>query len=199
MPRSRLTAPWPARALLVGAGRPDPGASSAVSRLRAGRKLCSALGSRRGAKNRNGDAGRIGLFGSSSGGHVAELLALRPDDARYHAIPLDEAPGLKASMDYVMTRSPISNTFARFQTAQAGKVDSMIKSNQTFFVPWEAVHEANPQEILDRREKVALKPFLIMQGALDSNMPARFPDQIRSKLSGGGRFLRLHDFRRVRA
>src|SRR5581483_8320648 len=39
------------------------------------------------AKTWNGDASRIGLFGSSSGGHVAELLALRPHDARYNAIP----------------------------------------------------------------------------------------------------------------
>jgi len=67
-------------------------------------------------------------------------------------------------------RSPISNTFARFETAQAGKVESMIKNNTTFFVPWETIHESNPQEILDRKEKVALKPFLIMQGVLDNNM-----------------------------
>ena len=31
------------------------------------------------AKTWNGDASRIGVFGSSSGGHVAELLALRPE------------------------------------------------------------------------------------------------------------------------
>ena len=28
----------------------------------------------------NGDASRIGIYGSSSGGHVAELLAMRPRD-----------------------------------------------------------------------------------------------------------------------
>ena len=122
------------------------------------------------ATNWNGDGSRIGLFGSSSGGHVAELLALRPDDARYNAIPFTEAPGLKASMDYVMMRSPISNTFARFENAQAHKVDSMVKNNETFFTPWESIHESNPQEILDRKEKVTLRPFLIMQGALDTNM-----------------------------
>lgn len=126
------------------------------------------------AKAWNGDAGRIGVFGSSSGGHVAELLALRPNDPRYNAIPLAEAPGITASLDYVMTRSPISNTFARYQNAVARKVDSMVKSNTTFFVPWESIHEANPQEILDRKEKVGLKPFLIMQGALDTNMLPEF-------------------------
>src|SRR5262245_48854508 len=31
----------------------------------------------------NGDATRVGVYGSSSGGHVAELLAMRPHDPRY--------------------------------------------------------------------------------------------------------------------
>ena len=81
-------------------------------------------------------------------------------------------------------RSPISNTIARFENAQAHKVDSMIKNNKAFFVPWEAIHESNPQEILDRKERVTLRPFLIMQGALDDNMlPAfqtKFVDSFRA-------------------
>jgi acetyl esterase len=137
------------------------------------------------AKTWNGDATRIGLFGSSSGGHVAELLALRPNDARYNAIPF--AGGLTASMDYVLMRSPISNTFARFENAQARKVDGMIKSNETFFVPWESIHESNPQEILDRKEHVTLKPFLIMQGALDINMLPAFQTKfVQSYRAAGG-------------
>ena len=137
------------------------------------------------AKTWGGDASRIGVFGSSSGGHVAELLALRPGDARYNAIPF--AGGLSAQVDYVLMRSPISNTFARFENAQAHKVDAMIKNNQTFFVPWDTIHEANPQEILDRKEKVTLKPFLIMQGALDSNMLPAFQTKfVESYRAAGG-------------
>ncbi len=137
------------------------------------------------AKTWNGDATTTGLFGSSSGGHVAELLALRPNDARYNAIAF--AGGVTAQADYVLMRSPISNTFARFENAQAHKVDAMIKNNQTFFVPWESIHEANPQEILDRKESVALKPFLIMQGALDSNMLPAFQTKfVQSYRAAGG-------------
>src|SRR5213078_4108734 len=33
----------------------------------------------------NGDTARIGVYASSSGVHVAELLAMRPRDARYSA------------------------------------------------------------------------------------------------------------------
>ena len=139
------------------------------------------------AKSWNGDASRIGVFGSSSGGHVAELLALRPNDARYDAIPLAEAPGITASVDYVLMRSPISNTFARFENAQARKDEGMIRNNKTFFVPWESIHESNPQEILDRKENVTLKPFLIMQGALDNNMLAAFQTKfVQTYRAAGG-------------
>src|SRR5882762_4303644 len=66
----------------------------------------------------NGDSSKIGVFGSSSGGHVAELLGMRPRDARYNAIPLPSAPNVDATVAYVATRSPISNTYARFQNAE---------------------------------------------------------------------------------
>ncbi len=118
----------------------------------------------------NGDASRIGIYGSSSGGHVAELLGMRPNDARYNAIPLPQAPNVDATVAWVATRSPISNTFARFQNAEAHKRDNMMKNNKTFFNPWESIHEGNPQEILERREKIGMVPLLIMQGALDDNV-----------------------------
>jgi acetyl esterase/lipase len=135
----------------------------------------------------NGDASRIGIYGSSSGGHVAELLALRPRDPRYNAIPLPEAPHLDASVAWVATRSPISNTFARYQNAERHKRENMIKNNTTFFVPWETIHESNPQEILDRKEKVTLVPLLIMQGALDDNVLPAFQEKFAAvyKAAGG--------------
>ena len=46
----------------------------------------------------------------------------------------------------------------------------MVNNHRTFFVPWETIHESNPQEILERHEPVRLVPFLIMQGALDDNV-----------------------------
>jgi acetyl esterase len=117
-----------------------------------------------------GEPSMIGIYGSSSGGHVAELLAMRPKDPRYNAIPLPQAPNIGATVAYVATRSPISNTYARFLNAEEKKRDNMIKNNKTYFVPWETIHEANPQEILERREPVTLVPLLIMQGALDDNV-----------------------------
>jgi len=122
----------------------------------------------------NGDTSKIGIYASSSGGHVAELLAMRPRDPRYNSIPL--APSLAAVLDvdatvaWVAMRSPISNTFARYENAERRHNEGMVKNNKVFFSPWQTIHESNPQEILEREEKVTLVPFLIMQGALDDNV-----------------------------
>jgi len=118
----------------------------------------------------NGDPAQIGVYGSSSGGHVAQLLAMRARDARYNAIALPAAPRLDATVAYVATRSPISDTWARFQQAERMKREGMIENNRIYFNPWETIHEGNPQEILERRELVSLVPMLIMQGALDDNV-----------------------------
>jgi acetyl esterase/lipase len=118
----------------------------------------------------NGDASRIGVYGSSSGGHVAELLGMRPRDDRYNAITLAGAPNVDATIAYAAMRSPISDTFARFKNAENRKRDSMVKNNQLFFNPWDTIHESNPQEILERHEKITFVPFLIMGGALDDNV-----------------------------
>ena len=122
------------------------------------------------AANWNGDPSKIGIYASSSGGHVGELLAMRPRDPRYNSIPLAGAPNVDATVAYVATRSPVSNTFARYENAERRRNESMMKNNKVFFNPWETIHEGNPQEILEREEKVILVPLLIMQGALDDNV-----------------------------
>jgi acetyl esterase len=118
----------------------------------------------------NGDPSRVGVYGSSSGGHVAELLAMRPHDPRYTAIPLPAAPGLDATVAYVATRSPVSDPYARFQQAETMKREGMIENSRIYFNPWDTIYEGNPQRILERREPVKLVPLLIMQGALDDNV-----------------------------
>jgi acetyl esterase/lipase len=139
------------------------------------------------AQTWNGDTAKIGVYGSSSGGHVAELLAMRPRDRRYNAIALAGAPNIDATVAYIATRSPISNTFARYENAERRSNASMVKNNKTFFVPWETIHEANPQEILEREEKVVVVPFLIMQGALDDNVLPQVQEEfVKTYRAAGG-------------
>ena len=140
----------------------------------------------------NGDASRLGVYGSSSGGHVAELLALRPHDPRYGAIALAGAPDgadppVDASVAWVAMRSPPSNTVARYENAERRQNASMIQSNRMFFSPWETIREANPQEIIERGEPASLVPLLIMQGALDDNvLPAMQEKFVAAYRAAGG-------------
>jgi acetyl esterase/lipase len=142
----------------------------------------------------NGDPSKIGIYGSSSGGHVAELLGMRPRDPRYNAIPLPEAPGVDATVAYIATRSPISNTFARYQNAVDKKREPMIANNKTFFNPWDTIHEANPQEILERHERVTLVPLLIMQGALDDNVLPAVQEKFAATYNAAGGKCDFHVF-----
>jgi acetyl esterase/lipase len=118
----------------------------------------------------NGDGSAIGVIGSSTGGHIAELLGMRPRDARYNAIPLPGPAKVDPTIAYIATRSPISDPYARYQQAERMKRDQMIEATRTFFNPWETIFDGNPQLILERREATALPPLLIMQGALDDNV-----------------------------
>jgi acetyl esterase/lipase len=122
------------------------------------------------AANFNGNPATLGMIGSSTGGHIAELVMMRPRDARYGAISLPQAPSLDASVLWVAARSPISDPWARYQQAQKMKRDNLIKASHAWFVPWETIHEANPQEMLERKEALTLRPMLIMQGELDDNV-----------------------------
>lgn len=119
----------------------------------------------------NGDASKIGLFGSSSGGHISELLMMRPNDPRYNAFPLEGHPEINAEIDYVIGRSPASDTVAMYDAVVHGQNTGMQAKLKNFFIPWEAIHEANPREILERGEKVTLKPLMVLQGAIDDNAP----------------------------
>jgi acetyl esterase/lipase len=142
----------------------------------------------------NGEPTRIGVYGSSSGGHVAELLGMRPRDARYNVIPLTEAPQLDATVAYIAMRSPISDPFARFQNAERLKREPMMKNHTIFFKPWETIYEGNPQQILDRHEKVALVPLLIMQGALDDNVLPAVQERFATTYKAAGGSCRLEVF-----
>jgi acetyl esterase/lipase len=134
----------------------------------------------------NGDGSRIGIYGSSSGGHVAELLAMRPNDPRYGAIPLQGA-NVDATVAWVATRSPISDPFARYVNAKRRKRENMINNHHKFFIPWETIHESNPQQILDRKERVELVPLLIMQGGLDDNVLPEMQEKfVRTYRAAGG-------------
>jgi acetyl esterase len=141
-----------------------------------------------------GDPSTVGILGSSTGGHIGELVGMKPRDPKYAAIPLKEAPNLDASVTYVAARSPISDPFARFQQAEKMNRTEMINNTKTYWVPWETIYEGNPQQILDRRETVSLPPLLIMQGSLDDNVLPSLQEKFAASYRAAGGECQLEIF-----
>lgn len=139
-----------------------------------------------------GDPATLGALGSSSGGHVIELCAMRPRDPRYNAHPLPAAPD--ATLAYVATRSPIPDPYARFRQAETMKRAEMVQKSRTYFNPWETIFEGNPQQILDRGEPVTLPPLLIMQGDLDDNVLPALQEKFAASYRAAGGECQLEIF-----
>jgi acetyl esterase len=146
------------------------------------------------AREWHGDPSTLGILGSSTGGHMGELIALKPRDPKYAAIALTEAPNVDASIRYLVSRSPISDPVARFEQAEKMKRDAMIQNNKNYWVPWETIKEGNPQYILDRKEHGALPPLLILQGALDDNVLPSIQEKFVASWRAAGGEARLEIF-----
>jgi acetyl esterase/lipase len=123
----------------------------------------------------------IGLSGQSSGGHLAMLVAMRPDDPRYAAIPLPGAPAdaatpaPDASVHCVVMSWPVINPFSRYRLARrelAGinppEWPKSIIARQDAYWGCEAnMAEGSPLLALERGEKVLTPPAVWFQGRGD--------------------------------
>jgi acetyl esterase len=146
------------------------------------------------AREWKADPETVGALGSSSGGHVVELCAMRPHDPRYGALSLPEAPRLDATLTYAVARSPISDPFARYEQAKTMKRENLIKNSEVYFNPWESIFEGNPQQILERGEKVAMPPMLILQGELDDNVLPAVQERFAATYRAAGGEIELEIF-----
>jgi acetyl esterase/lipase len=123
----------------------------------------------------NADPASLGGLGSSSGGHTVMLSAMRPRDPRYAALPLPEGRGVDASLRYLLCCWPVLDPYARYQYAQKAGAERLAASSEAYFRDEDTMREGNPQQILDRGEKVELPPTLIIQGTADDNVPMSIP------------------------
>jgi acetyl esterase/lipase len=129
----------------------------------------------------NSRADSVGMFGSSSGAHQAALLGMRPNDARYGAIPLPAgAPAVDASLGCLILGWPVIDPLARYHYAKQLKasgqpradiIDVLIPLHDKYWVTEEAMAEGNPVLALERGEPVATPPILYIQGTEDPAHP----------------------------
>ena len=133
----------------------------------------------------NGDARVLGGIGASSGAHTLLLSTMRPRDPRYGAIPLPEAPDLDSTVDYAVTMWGMLDPWNRYQFTQItpsagegfGGQARKLEQTLAYFLEEDAMHEGNPQEVIERGEAEHLPPILLLQGTEDMNIPLTVPQR----------------------
>ncbi len=124
---------------------------------------------------------RIGLSGNSSGGHLAMLAAMRPNDSRYAAIPL---PDVDATVRCVAMLWPVINPLSRYRHALRSRdsanpptwVGDIPERHDRYWRTEAAMSEGNPLLALERGETLALPPALWVQGRPDPVHDYHDPD-----------------------
>ena len=122
------------------------------------------------------DPGRVGLCGQSSGGHLAMLSAMRPDDPRYLAQPLpSDLAATDATVRCVAMTWPVINPLSRYRHALRRRAEAEppawvgdIPERHDLYWKTEAtMEEGNPMLALERGEAVRTPPAIWIQGRPD--------------------------------
>lgn len=138
------------------------------------------------ARTFGGNASRIGLFGISSGGQQAMLVALRPEDPRYTEIVRPEVGETDATVGCVVLCWPVIDPLGRYQYAQQRiaaddgypkQLPSVLPNHDKFWRTEETMSEGSPVQILERGEAVTTPPVLYVQGEDDEMHPRAHLDR----------------------
>jgi acetyl esterase/lipase len=118
---------------------------------------------------------RVGLSGSSSGGHLAMLVAMRPRDPDYAAISLPSAAHADAGVRCVVMLWPVINPLGRYRRVLRMRahgnapawVQEVIDAHHAYWGTEEAMSRGSPTLALERGEAVATPPALWIESTQD--------------------------------
>lgn len=145
----------------------------------------------------NGIPDKIGVMGTSTGGHQSMLLGLRPDDPRYaaQALPAGSADE-DATVDCAILVSPLTDPLGRYNYAKglregltppAGMADRVPAFHDQYWLTEEAMVEGTPAAILARGERTALPPMMSVAREFEASHPRPDLDEfvIQYRKAGG--------------
>src|SRR3984893_7603303 len=129
----------------------------------------------------------VGSFGTSSGGHQVLLAAMRPDDPRYRALPLPEAPEIDARQAWVISGWGVLDPLLRYHLAKKAGNQALVENHHAFWGTEAAMSEGSIPAILDRGDKVDLPPALLFGGDADEWVPTEVTHRVVAgwKKAGG--------------
>jgi acetyl esterase/lipase len=183
---------------------PDHKHPAASADVAAGVRFVRAHAGRLGA-----DPHRIGLLGSSSGGQLALLQAVKPGAPEHAGTPIvlpDGSTGATAGDDEVaavLALYPVADPLARYRYALSRQDEPpqpsgfqarrLIDAHHGYFADEAAMAEASVTRVLAAGPARALPPAWVAQPELDDNVPAAITDAlVVAYRRAGGQIERTH-------
>ena len=119
---------------------------------------------------------------------------LRPEEPRYAALPLTEAPAEDALLPYIVLCWPISDPLARYRMVREKGNTRLVEAHDSYWPSEAAMAEGNPQLIVEGGGAAALPPAIVVQGTGDDNVTPDMADRFAAAYRAGGGRLSLHKF-----
>lgn len=138
------------------------------------------------------DAERIGLIGSSSGGHLVLLSACQPDAEPHQGTPvfvgekLQDAAGVSASVTCVAALWPVSDPLARLRYARRVGRDELVQAHFRYYRDEQQMRQASVPRMLAAGEAQATPPLFLVQPGADANVPRQMTLDLVSEYQEAG-------------
>ena len=136
------------------------------------------------------DPDRIGLIGSSSGGHLVLLAAIQPDIDAHRGTPIDaagDAKSVTAKVCCVVALWPVSDPLFRYRYAQRVGRKELVAAHRRYYRDEVHMRQASVQRALRAGEAQDLPPLLIVQPGEDANVPRQMTlELVREYQDAGG-------------
>lgn len=123
------------------------------------------------------DAERIGLIGSSSGGHLALLSACQADAQPHRGTPVfvgedvRDLADVSASVACVAALWPVSDPLARLRYARRVGRDELVDAHFRYYQGEQQMRQASVPRLLAAGEAQATPPLFLVQPGADANVP----------------------------
>ena len=152
------------------------------------------------------DPTRIGLVGSSSGGQLVLLAAVKAGSDEHAGTPIVLPDGSRGAtfgddaVAFVVALYPVADPLARYRYAVGRQNDGtgfdatrLVNAHHGYFKDEAAMAEASVTRIVESGEARALPPAWVAQPELDDNVPPAITEAlVRAWQQAGGEMERVH-------
>ena len=157
------------------------------------------------------DTSRIGLLGSSSGGHLAMLAGVLPDAVQHRGTPIVVRPSvtdgdpqtaelpvihdeINARVDYLVALWPVSDPYYRYRYAMRAGIERLTRAHERYFADEADMRAASVPRVVTAGEAQHLPPLLVIMPGEDGNVPMDMTFDLLKAWQGRGGYLEYVHF-----